>query len=85
MFEPTIVVTCHCAECPERQEIAIPFYNAEVFERSLLECVPGRWTKMANGHFECPRHRRGADGVLSFPVVPSHPADADTPSRRSWR
>jgi hypothetical protein len=59
MSEFVILVTFCCAKCPEKRELFIPFQNAEVFERALLECVPTQWTKIANGHFECHLHRPG--------------------------
>jgi hypothetical protein len=73
MSELMILVTFCCARCPERQELFIPFENAAIFERALLECVPAQWTKIAHGHFECHRHRPGHVGI---PVAAlSHPAN----------
>jgi hypothetical protein len=62
MSEPVILVTFCCAKCPERRELFIPFRNADVFERALLESVPTQWTKIADGHFECHRHQPGRVG-----------------------
>jgi hypothetical protein len=59
MSEPTILVTVCCALCSEHRDVAIPFADADVFERALLECVPDRWTRNDDGLFECPRHRPG--------------------------
>jgi hypothetical protein len=73
MSELMILVTFCCAKCPERRELFIPFRNAEVFERALLECVPTQWSKIAHGNFECHRHRPGHVSVSS--VALSLPAN----------
>ncbi len=66
MSEPTILVTVCCALCSERREVPIAFGDADIFERALLQCVPDRWTKNADGLFECPRHRPGHTNVASI-------------------
>ncbi len=83
--EPMILVTFCCAECHNRREILIPSGNADIFERALLECVPDQWTKIANGHFTCDRHRRALVGRLAS-VALSDTADvADSPQKQLRR
>ncbi|HEX4406908.1 MAG TPA: hypothetical protein VH560_18850 [Polyangia bacterium] len=68
MLDLTILVMFCCAKCSERRELFVPSGDFDVFERSLLEYVPDQWTKIANGHFECNRHRPDHIGVFSSPL-----------------
>jgi hypothetical protein len=79
-----VLVTFCCAECHNRREIPIPFGDADVFERTLLECVPDQWTKIANGHFKCDRHRRGLNGRLAS-VAFSDTGDVAEPPQKQTR